>query len=265
MKSKRKQELKKLKQGIYFLPNLFTTANLFAGCFSIINAINGNYNIAAIAIFIAVFLDGMDGKIARVTNAVSNFGKDYDSLSDLVSFGVAPALLFYLWGNNHLFSSTLPWEKMAWLASFFYIAATALRLARFNNQLNLSYNTYFTGLPSPAAATLVSVIVWQCELMNFTPTVSFAVLMFSIVASAAMMVSKVPYYSFKDAQSARRIPFSKTVLIPLIFILILLEPPLVLTLMAVLYLFSGPVYLMVGLIQKAIKSQLSSSQSNRSD
>ncbi|SVB73743.1 uncharacterized protein METZ01_LOCUS226597 [marine metagenome] len=265
MKNKRKQELKKLKQGIYFLPNLFTTANLFAGCFSIINAINGNYNIAAIAIFIAVFLDGLDGKIARVTNAVSNFGKDYDSLSDLVSFGVAPALLFYLWGNHHLFSSALSWEKMAWLASFFYIAATALRLARFNNQLNLRYNTYFTGLPSPAAATLVSVIVWQCELMLLTPTVSFAVLMFSIVASAAMMVSKVPYYSFKDAQSARRIPFSKTVLIPLIFILILLEPPLVLTVMATFYLFSGPVYLMFGLIQKTIKSQLSSPQSNKSD
>ena len=265
MKNKRKQELKKLKQGIYFLPNLFTTANLFAGCFSIINAINGNYNFAAIAIFIAVFLDGMDGKIARVTNAVSNFGKDYDSLSDLVSFGVAPALLFYLWGNNHLFITALSWEKMAWLASFFYIAATALRLARFNNQLNLRYNTYFTGLPSPAAATLVSVIVWQCELMLLTPTVSFAVLMFSIVASAAMMVSKVPYYSFKDAQSARRIPFSKTVLIPLVFILILLEPPLVLSVMAICYLFSGPVHLIVGLIQKAIKSQLSSSQSNRSD
>ena len=129
MKNKRKHELKKLKQGIYFLPNLFTTANLFAGCFSIINAINGNYNIAAIAIFIAVFLDGMDGKIARVTNAVSNFGKDYDSLSDLVSFGVAPALLFYLWGNNHLFSTGLSWEKMAWLASFFYIAATALTVS----------------------------------------------------------------------------------------------------------------------------------------
>ena len=265
MKDKRKQELKKLKQGIYFLPNLFTSANLFAGCFSIISAINGSYKIAAIAIFIAVFLDGMDGKIARVTNAVSNFGKDYDSLSDLVSFGVAPALLFYLWGNNHLFHSLISWEKMAWLASFFYIAATALRLARFNNQLDLRYNTYFTGLPSPAAATLVSVIVWQCELMSLTSTLNFAILMFSIVASAAMMVSKVPYYSFKDAQSARLIPFSKTVLIPLIFILILLEPPLVITIIAITYFFSGPFHLIVGLIQKTIKSKLSSSQSNRSD
>jgi len=265
MKNKRRQELKKLKQGIYFLPNLFTTANLFAGCFSIISAINSNYSIAAIAIFIAVFLDGMDGKIARVTNAVSDFGKDYDSLSDLVSFGVAPALLFYLWGNDHLFSSVLSWEKMAWLASFFYIAATALRLARFNNQLNLRYNTYFTGLPCPAAATLVSVIVWQCELMLLTPTQSFAVLMFSIVTSATMMVSKIPYYSFKDAQTARMIPFSKTVLIPLIFILILLEPPLIITIMSTAYLFSGPTHLMIGFVQKNIKSQLSSSQSNRSD
>ena len=181
MQNKRNQELKKLKQGIYFLPNLFTTANLFAGCFSIINAIDGNYSIAAIAIFVAVFLDGMDGKIARVTNAVSDFGKDYDSLSDLVSFGVAPALLFYLWGNNHLLNSILLWEKTAWLVSFFYIAATALRLARFNNQLHLKYNPYFSGLPSPAAATLVSVVVWQCELLLLTPIVSFAVLIFSII------------------------------------------------------------------------------------
>ena len=265
MNNKRKRDIKKLKQGIYFLPNFFTTANLFAGCFSIINAINGNYNIAAISIFIAVFLDGMDGKIARVTNAVSNFGKDYDSLSDLVSFGVAPALLFYLWGNDHIFSSTLSWEKMAWLASFFYIASAALRLARFNNQLNLRYNAYFTGLPCPAAATLGSVSVWQCELMSLPPILSFSALMFSIIASAAMMVSKVPYYSFKDAQSARRIPFSKTVLIPLIFVLILLEPPLVITCMAIFYLFSGPAYLTIGLIQKTIKSQQTSSQSNRSD
>ena len=265
MKNKRKRDIKKLKQGIYFLPNFFTTANLFAGCFSIINAINGNYNIAAISIFIAVFLDGMDGKIARVTNAVSNFGKDYDSLSDLVSFGVAPALLFYLWGNDHIFSSTLSWEKMAWLASFFYIASAALRLARFNNQLNLRYNAYFTGLPCPAAATLVSVSVWQCELMILAPKISFTVLMFSILASASMMVSKVPYYSFKDAQSTIRIPFSRTILVPLIFILILLEPPLILSVMAALYFFSGPVYLVVGLMQKTIKSNFSSSQSNRSD
>ena len=265
MNYKRKGEIKKLKQGIYFLPNVFTTANLFAGCFSIINAINGNYNIAAISIFIAVFLDGMVGKIARVTNAVSNFGKDYDSLSDLVSFGVAPALLFYLWGNDHIYSSALSWEKMAWLASFFYIASTALRLARFNNQLDLKYNTYFTGLPCPAAATLVSVIVWQSELMLLTPNVSFSVLMFSVVASACMMVSRVPYYSFKDIQSRRRIPFSKTVLIPLIFILILLQHPLVISVMVAFYFFSGPVYLIYGMIQKSFKANLSSSQSNRSD
>jgi len=222
-------------------------------------------SIAAISIFVAVFLDGMDGKIARITNAVSDFGKDYDSLSDLVSFGVAPALLFYLWGNNHLLNSILLWEKTAWLVSFFYIAATALRLARFNNQLHLKYNPYFSGLPSPAAATLVSVIVWQCELLLLAPIVSFAVLIFSIVVSAAMMVSKVPYYGFKNAQSARRIPFAKTVMIPLIFILILLEPPLVLSVMAISYLFSGPVSLLLGSILKTIKTQLSSSQSNRSD
>ena len=259
IKMKRNMGRKQLKQGIYLLPNLFTTANLFAGCFSLINTLNGNYQIAVIAIFVAVFLDGVDGKVARLTNAASNFGKDYDSLSDLVSFGVAPALLFYFWGLNNLSTFINVWEKTAWLMSFFYIVSMALRLARFNNQLQFGNNSYFTGLPSPAAATFVAVILWQCEILLLDPKLSFSVLMSSVIITAALMVSKVPFYGFKSTQSMNRIPFTNTIIIPLIFILILLEPPLVLTLMASIYVASGPINILVRFFNKLyIRSQKSS-------
>jgi CDP-diacylglycerol--serine O-phosphatidyltransferase len=259
IKTKRIKARKQLRQGIYLLPNLFTTANLFAGCFSLINTLNGNYQIAVIAIFVAVFLDGVDGKVARLTNAASNFGKDYDSLSDLVSFGVAPALLFYFWGLNNLSTFINVWEKTAWLMSFFYIVSMALRLARFNNQLQFGNNSYFTGLPSPAAATFVAVILWQCEILLLDPKLSFSVLMSSVIIAAALMVSKVPFYSFKSAQSMNRIPFANTIMIPLIFILILLEPPLVLTVMASTYVASGPINILVRFFNKLyIRSQKSS-------
>ena len=259
IKTKRIKARKQLRQGIYLLPNLFTTANLFAGCFSLINTLNGNYQIAVIAIFVAVFLDGVDGKVARLTNAASNFGKDYDSLSDLVSFGVAPALLFYFWGLNNLSTFINVWEKTAWLMSFFYIVSMALRLARFNNQLQFGNNSYFTGLPSPAAATFVAVILWQCEILLLDPKLSFSVLMSSVIIAAVLMVSKVPFYSFKSAQSMNRIPFTNTIMIPLIFILILLEPPLVMTVMASTYVASGPINSLIRFVKKLhIRSQNSS-------
>jgi len=143
--------------------------------------------------------------------------------------------------------------------SFFYIVSMALRLARFNNQLSFGNNSYFTGLPSPAAATFVAVILWQCEILSLDPKLSFSVLMSSVIIAAALMVSKVPFYSFKDAQSMNRIPFTNTIMIPLIFILILLEPPLVLTVMASTYVVSGPINILVRFVKKLyIQSQKSS-------
>ncbi|MBT5217066.1 MAG: CDP-diacylglycerol--serine O-phosphatidyltransferase, partial [Gammaproteobacteria bacterium] len=171
IEEKKKKDKKTIKKGIFLLPNLFTTANLFAGCFSIFCSIDGNYQSSAIAIFVAVFLDGLDGKVARATNAVSDFGKDYDSLCDLISFGIAPAVFYYTWASN------IPYEliivRLTWLISFFYIATTALRLARFNNHLLLKDQNHFLGLPSPAAATLCSVIIWQCNLNYIDPIVSY--------------------------------------------------------------------------------------------
>jgi CDP-diacylglycerol--serine O-phosphatidyltransferase len=143
--------------------------------------------------------------------------------------------------------------------SFFYIVSMALRLARFNNQLQFGDNSYFTGLPSPAAATFIAVILWQCEILTLDPKLSFSVLMSSVIIAAALMVSKVPFYSFKSAQSMNRIPFTNTIMIPLIFILILLEPPLVLTVMASTYVASGPINILVRFVKKLhIRSRHSS-------
>ena len=248
IEEKKKKDKKTIKKGIFLLPNLFTTANLFAGCFSIFCSIDGNYQSSAIAIFVAVFLDGLDGKVARATNAVSDFGKDYDSLCDLISFGIAPAVFYYTWASN------IPYEliivRMTWLISFYYIATTALRLARFNNHLQLKDQNHFLGLPSPAAATLCSVIIWQCNLNYIDPIVSYIFISFAMLSSASLMVSNIQYNSFKDTRSLNRIPFSKTLLVPLVLILIFLNPPLVLTIMSLTYLFSGPINFVRNLIMK---------------
>ena len=159
LRKEKTREKVSLKKGIFILPNLFTSANLFAGCFSIFCSIDGQYEMAIISVIVAVFLDGLDGKVARAANAVSDFGKDYDSLCDLISFGVAPSILFYSWAKNNFISYID--IKFIWLLSFFYIATTALRLARFNNHLILKSENYFLGLPSPASATLVTVMLWQ--------------------------------------------------------------------------------------------------------
>ena len=242
------KDRKKMKKGIFLLPNIFTTANLFAGCFSIFCAIDGNYQSSPVAIFVAVFLDGLDGKVARATNAVSDFGKDYDSLCDLVSFGIAPAIFYYSWTSNNPYD--LVTVRMTWLVSFFYIATTALRLARFNNHLQLKEENHFLGLPSPAAATLCTVIIWQCDLNYIDPILSYIFISIAMLSSSCLMVSNIKYNSFKDTRSLNRIPFSKTLLVPLILILIFLNPPLVLTIMSVTYLFSGPITLIRGLIMK---------------
>ncbi|MDC0185559.1 CDP-diacylglycerol--serine O-phosphatidyltransferase [Gammaproteobacteria bacterium] len=245
------KDRKKIKKGIFLLPNLFTTGNLFAGCFSIFCAIDGNYQASAIAIFVAVFLDGLDGKIARATNAVSDFGKDYDSLCDLVSFGIAPAIFYYCWVSDNPYN--LVTVRITWLISFFYIATIALRLARFNNHLQLKDENHFLGLPSPAAATLCAVIIWQCDLNFIDPILSHIFISMAMLSSSLLMVSNIQYNSFKDTRSLNRIPFSNTLLVPLILILIFLHPSLVLTIMSVTYLFSGPISLIRGLIIKKDK------------
>ncbi len=197
-----------LKKGVFILPNLFTTANVLSGCFSIFCSIGGQFELAAVAIFVAVFLDGLDGRIARATNAVSDFGKQYD--------------------------------RVLFLISFFYIVCTALRLARFNNLLQLKDNNHFIGLPSPASATLCAVVIWQCDINFIDPLIGYALISSTLSVSAALMVSSIKYNNFKNLRNSNRMPFIGTLFVPLVMILILLNPPMILTIISVTFLISGP-------------------------
>ena len=223
------------RRGIYLLPNLFTTAALFAGFYSIVAAMNAKFESAAIAVFIAMILDGMDGRIARMTNTQSDFGVQYDSLSDMVSFGLAPALVIYQWSLFYV-------GKLGWLAAFIYAAATALRLARFNPQVASADKQYFQGLPSPSAAALIAGLIWCAESLDISEGSSLVFISFPItVIAGVLMVSNIRYHSFKQFDLHGRVPFIAVIVVVLIFAFIAIEPPLVLFLIALIYATSGPV------------------------
>jgi CDP-diacylglycerol--serine O-phosphatidyltransferase len=223
------------RRGIYLLPNLFTTGALFAGFYSIVASINHHFESAAIAIFVAMVLDGMDGRIARLTNTQSDFGVQYDSLSDMVSFGLAPALVMYQWA---LFGMGKP----GWLAAFIYTACAALRLSRFNTQANSQDKRYFQGLPSPPAAAVLAGMIWcgeVYELIGETTSLIFCLPVTIIVG--ILMVSNIRYHSFKEFDLKGRVPFMTVLIVVLVFVLIAIKPPLVLFLLAVIFAVSGPV------------------------
>ena len=229
------------RKGIYLLPNLLTTASLFAGFYAIVAAINSRFESAAISIFIAMALDGMDGRIARMTNTESDFGAEYDSLADMVSFGLAPALVIYEW-------SLLGLGKLGWLAAFVYAATAALRLARFNTQVGTADKRYFQGLASPAAAGLVAGMVWLVEDLQVGSGmgVSAAAFLLTIVA-ALLMVSNTRYHSFKGLDLKGRVPFVAVLVVVLAFVFISFDPPLILFTMFSLYALSGPVLTVIHL------------------
>ena len=238
IKSRRKNLNKMRSQSIYLLPNLFTTGCLFAGFYSIITAINGDFEKSAIAIFVAMVLDSLDGRVARLTNSTSDFGKNYDSLADVISFGIAPAIVSYLWILQYL-------GKLGWLASFIYLAACALRLARFNSAKGSNNYRFFQGLPCPAAAALVAGIVWVIiDLSNLgvlsitNEALSWSVWLIVIYAGFCM-ISVLPYYSFKDLKLRKSVPFLFVVLIALGFVLVSQDPPLTFFLFFVSYSLSG--------------------------
>jgi CDP-diacylglycerol--serine O-phosphatidyltransferase len=219
------------QRGVYLLPNLLTTAALFAGFYAIVAAMKGQFDLAAIAIFIAMVADGLDGRVARLTHTQTAFGAQYDSLSDMVSFGIAPALVVFSWSLFHL-------GKLGWLAAFLYTAATALRLARFNTQV--LDKRYFQGLPSPAGAGIVSSMVWlgaSYEIESIAMALPIAVM---TLITAALMVSTIRYYSFKNIDFKGRVPFITAVLVVLIIAGVALNPPDVLFGLFFLYIFSGP-------------------------
>ena len=223
------------RRGIYLLPNLFTTAALFSGFYAVVAAIDSNYGPAAMAIFVAMILDGMDGRIARMTNTQTDFGVQYDSLSDMASFGFAPALVIYHW-------SLFGWGKVGWLAAFIYAAATALRLARFNTQASVADKRFFQGLPSPAAAALIAGLVWMGDSYGLLDGTTILFITFPItVLAGVLMVSNIRYHSFKQFDLKGRVPFVAILIVVLIFVFIASEPPLVLFLMAFSYALSGPI------------------------
>lgn len=227
------------RRGLYLLPNLLTTGAMFAGFYAIVAGINGNFEAAAIAIFIAMILDGMDGRVARLTNTQSDFGVQYDSLSDMVSFGLAPALVIYQWSLSGL-------GKLGWLGAFVYAAAAALRLARFNTQASTADKRYFQGLPSPSAAALIAGTVWCGEYFSIDGVASFTLFAFpATMVAGILMVSNIRYYSFKQFDLKGRKPFVAGLVIVMIFVLIASEPPLVLFLLALIYAVSGPVLTLI--------------------
>ena len=235
-----KETRKRMRKGIYLLPNLFTTGALFAGFYAIIAAMNGRFEVAAIAIFLAGLLDGLDGRVARLTNTQSAFGAEYDSLSDMVSFGIAPALIVYLWSLVHLRDVSNVMGKLGWLAAFIYATATALRLARFNTQIGTADKRYFQGLASPAAAAVVMGAVWVCESYGIAgEDVTYGALVLT-TAAGALMVSRFSYYSFKDLDLRERVPFVTLLAVVLVFVFLSIETATVLFGFFFLNMLSGP-------------------------
>ena len=234
------------RRGIYLLPNLLTTASLFSGFFSIVSAINGNFIASGMALFAAQMLDGLDGRVARLTNSQSLFGAQYDSLCDVISFGLAPAIIVFLWCLDSL-------GQTGWVFSFFYVAAAALRLARFNTYIG-SEDSYFKGLPSPVASGMVVYYVWAMssygiqgeEVGNFLAI--FTAILTGCVS--LLMVVNVPYYSFKEIELKKRVPFFSMLFVVFIFALISIDPPIVLVICAFVYVLSGPIIWAVKALRK---------------
>ena len=224
--------VRKRRKGIYVLPNLFTLAALFGGFYAIVMAINGRFDLAAVGVFCAMVLDSLDGRVARMTNTQSAFGEQMDSLSDMVSFGAAPAIISYVWALQGL-------GRWGWIAAFVYCACAALRLARFNVNTAVVDKRYFQGLPSPAAAALVAGFIWVATDLGIKgPSVAWPTFTLALYAGLSM-VTNVPFYSFKDVHMKKSVPFVVIVLIALGIAVINIDPPIVMFSLFVAYGVSG--------------------------
>lgn len=245
---------KVVHKGVYLLPNLFTTAALFAGFYSIVSAMHapavlaeegmdaakGYFIYSAIAIFVAMIMDGLDGRVARFTNSQSPFGAEYDSLSDMIAFGLAPALLAFQW-------SLAGAGKIGWMVAFIYVACAALRLARFNVQIGSVDKKYFIGLASPSAAAVVASSVWTFNNLDVAGEKVILVMLILVLASGCLMVSNIKYYSFKNLDFKRRVPFIVILVVVLGFAIIGTAPSYVLLLLFFTYSASGPVQYLIKL------------------
>lgn len=237
-------------RGIYLLPNLFTTGAMFAGFYAIVVSIGGRFTDAAIAVFVAALLDGIDGRVARLTHTQSEFGVQYDSLSDLVSFGLAPSLVMYNWSLSSLKEfGPLP-GKIGWAAAFIYAVCAALRLARFNTQVGVADKRYFQGLPSPAAAAVCMSFVWSMDSWGYSGVELNMAMPFMAVIVGLLMVSRFRYYSFKSLPMGDKVPFLWILMAVLILVPFFVDPPRVLLAVFSLFLLSGPVLTVWGLASR---------------
>lgn len=235
--------MKPFEKGIYLLPNLMTTTALFAGFYAVIAGMNGEYEAGAIAIFVAMVFDGLDGRVARMTNSCSAFGAEYDSLADMVSFGLAPALLMYQWALQDF-------GKLGWLVAFIFTVGAALRLARFNTQVGSEDKRYFQGLPSPAAAALLAGFVWMVESNQLETGLEPTVALLLTVIAGLMMVSNLRFSSFKELNFKGKVPFFTLLIFVLIIVVVTLKPAMILFLIFLGYTISGPVLTLMQLQQK---------------
>jgi CDP-diacylglycerol--serine O-phosphatidyltransferase len=241
LQNEKPDKIESIKRGIYILPNLVTTASLFAGFYSLVSILNKDFHTAAIMIFVSAVCDGLDGKVARMTGTTSKFGVEYDSLADVVAFGVTPALLAYSWALT-------PYHELGWVAAFLFVACGALRLARFNVQVNTVESKRFVGLPIPAAACMVASTVLFLQYFKRLPQELFeAPFMFKRVAIitliyllAFLMVSNFRYYSFKDPALIKRQPFGFLLLAVMLLIVVVLKPVVMIFSIMLIYVLSGP-------------------------
>lgn len=240
-------------RGIYLLPNMITTAGLFAGFYAIVAAMNGRFEEAAVAIFVAMVMDGIDGRVARLTNTQSEFGVQYDSLSDMVCFGLAPALVMYEWSLQSMVS--VGWAKLGWLAAFIYTASGALRLARFNAQVATAEKRYFKGLPSPSAAGVLAGLVWVGADLGISGYDLVLPAFVLTIAMGLLMVSNIHYYSFKEFNFKNRVSFMAILAVMLVYAFASIDPPKVLFGGFLIYAISGIVYTLLG-IRKRRKARM---------
>ena len=258
MRKKKRFEREQLKKGIFILPNIFTSLNLFCGFYSIISSIKGDFTAAAWAILVAGIFDLLDGKIARATNTTSKFGVEYDSLADLISFGLAPGLMIYLWALK-------PMDilgRTAWLAAFLFLACGALRLARFNTNVGTTSSDYFTGLPIPTAAGMNAAIVLICTRLNFSGTALNILVLVMLYVLSFLMVSTIKYNSFKKAELFTRMNFNILVAVILVIIFVAAEPEIALFSIGITYILSGPVTALRHHAKKRAEGQAPSTSEN---
>ncbi|MGB6450838.1 MAG: CDP-diacylglycerol--serine O-phosphatidyltransferase [Steroidobacteraceae bacterium] len=228
-------------KGIYLLPNLLTTGCLFSGFYAVVAAIDKHFAPAGMAVFAAMIFDTLDGRIARLTHTESTFGKEYDSLADMVAFGLAPAIVSYQWGVVRIAEYGRAWGRFGWLAAFFYAVCAAMRLARFNARSASADKRYFEGLPSPSAAAIVAAFVWFSSEWR-EPGLTGLIAAFGITAAAgAVMVSRFSYPSFKQFDVDRRIKYAYILIVPLFFVLVAVDPPTMLLSIFSIYALSAPV------------------------